>query len=348
MLGLGAAAGSLAYLLFRRRLGTENLALGALLWWALGALAARLGLPGGAYLFEWPLVFALVAWAFPHITRQAGELRRLAVLSACAVPGIVLVSTTATLFHALLGVGFAPAVLALPALLFGLLLPHLERLLAPDWRIFPILAALGGAGMLAWGAATPAFDAAHPRPNHLLLAVDADAKKAFWVSADRDLDAFTTRFAGGGERGPLPGFFPPAPNLPFWKREIPAPPAELPAATVIADRADAGARRLSVRVSAPRGAERIGIYVEGAASLTAASVDGKPVRRLREGALSLHYYGPPPSGLVLDLTCASGRAVALRLVSNVPGLPGEATRPPGMMPRPPSSDATLVARAYAF
>jgi hypothetical protein len=59
-LGLTVAVSTTLRLALRRWLGAVNLALGALLWWLLLAIASAVWMPGGSFLGLWPLLFGLL------------------------------------------------------------------------------------------------------------------------------------------------------------------------------------------------------------------------------------------------------------------------------------------------
>ncbi|MCA1616852.1 MAG: M20/M25/M40 family metallo-hydrolase, partial [Acidobacteria bacterium] len=76
---------------YRRRVSVENLAVGALAWWLILLVATSVLVPGASYLFAWPLLFSLLALGADFLLRgRQAPSRRAAVLTAGAVPGIVL------------------------------------------------------------------------------------------------------------------------------------------------------------------------------------------------------------------------------------------------------------------
>ena len=64
LLGMAIASGLSVW--FRHKDHTHSLEVGALLWWMLALLATSIYLPGGSYLFAWPLLGSLLwGWALP-------------------------------------------------------------------------------------------------------------------------------------------------------------------------------------------------------------------------------------------------------------------------------------------
>lgn len=188
-----------------RRFGGRALPLGALLSWGLALLAASIWLPGGTYLFLWPLLGGLAALTLDRPW-------------VAAVPLILLV---APLWHNLvLMLGFSlPSVLGL-FLAFGLipLVPLLRRFSRSDPFVLPSLLLAGGVACFAVGALTPS-----PHEDALVHLEDLDTGHAEWVSL-RPPDAWTkvwlgehptrTRLAGRSAlAAPAPALHPPSPTF---------------------------------------------------------------------------------------------------------------------------------------
>jgi hypothetical protein len=94
------------------------------------------------------------------------------------------------------------------------------------------------------------------------------------------------------------------------------------------------------------------------AHVTDASVQGKRFgAETDDGWLDLAFFGPPPSGIELDLETASTGTLALRIIAQTRGLPPALTEPFGPRPldRMPeviqwndlgASDMTLVTTSF--
>lgn len=131
-----AVAASL-FVLVSRRINTTNLMMGSLSCWLVLLLLATFFVPGGSYLFTWPLLFNLVALAY-MFAAQPGKpwaAQHLAVLALCALPGVVLfvpviyltgIAFTLDSFGSLTSLALAPV------LLLGPFSPHLMILASPN------------------------------------------------------------------------------------------------------------------------------------------------------------------------------------------------------------------------
>ena len=111
-----------------RTVSVNNLLAGGLIWWTLLMWLSGGLLPGGSYLFTWPLLFNLIGLGVLLISpRRAGSL----VLLACAIPGIFLFTPLVylTLIAFSLQSFLAVVVIVVPAvLLLVSLVPQLSSL----------------------------------------------------------------------------------------------------------------------------------------------------------------------------------------------------------------------------
>jgi hypothetical protein len=310
------------------------------------AVLAALYLPGGAFLFTWPALSALLvgivlvaAGGFESDAAPA-----VALQLALPVPAFIVVAPFVTQLYAAFGpdLAFVPAAVA--ALLAALASPALRHLHGPRSRA-PLLALLTAGSLTAIAGTLPPFDAGHPRPDTLIFTVDADAGRAAWVSPDRAVDAFTERVlahAALQSDVPLP--------FPLGERVLVSEVARVdePAPTI--EWLEESGRTTRARVVAPPGAELLAVRVEGA---TLVRVAGRDVT----GA-AFRFHAPPPAGVEMELRRAGAGPVTVRALSQRPGFPEAAAPQPGQRPAaimarpgmmPPwdgllESDMTLVAR----
>ena len=132
----------------------EELVAGGLAWWLLLLVLTTVFLPGGSYLFTWPLLIALAAfaiWTGPwrFWRRSAGSA---AVLLACAIPGVILFAPLVYLLLAALTLNMSPLLLLPVALLLGLILPHLKATTNAQRWLLPCAASGLGVFLLVLAA----------------------------------------------------------------------------------------------------------------------------------------------------------------------------------------------------
>src|SRR5262249_13849075 len=145
-------------------------------------------------------------------------------------------------------------------LLFLLLVPLVDVLLAAGRWSIPLGALLIALGLFADGALTTRYSEAHPKPSMMAYALDADSGKAVWASSTNRLDAWTTRYVGeSATRGKLKGFYPDWLPVEFLIGPAPVSRVQPPEAQLLESSAVGDVRTIRLRVSSPRHAPTLSI-----------------------------------------------------------------------------------------
>lgn len=359
---LAVALTSIVYVLFLKKVSVENLAAGALLWWLILMMLSARYLPGGNYLFTWPLLFSLIALGYLFLSKDqaSSASKRFAVLSFSAIPGIILFVPIIYQVFVALTLSASGIVMIMLVLVMGLLIPHLHIMATPKRWLLPGLSAVISFGFIVAGSLTSGFDVEHPRPDSIFYALDADTGKAVWASSDNKSDEWTSQFLPDSEREALSTFFPLG-SRKYLKSQAPAVTLQAPNVVLMNDEMTADVRTLLMRIVSPRQASAISIYVESAAESVGASIDGKQIKSssIRQQSQpgsrwALNYYAVPQEGVELTLRMQSSQSVKIRLVDRSYELPiasqlSFTPRPGYIMPAPfSSSDSTFVTRSFAF
>ncbi|HSE17869.1 MAG TPA: M20/M25/M40 family metallo-hydrolase [Pyrinomonadaceae bacterium] len=356
---LSVAMTAIIYLLFSRRVDAVNLTLGALLWWVILMIVSAVYLPGGSYLFTWPLLFGLVGVAVALAFPQLGPVKILAVATLCALPGLFLI---APLIHSL-GIALAlssPAMMqVLVVLLLGLLIPQLYAVLKSSVWVLPSLMAAFGIALIIY-AQTFKFDHDHPRQHSIFYALNADTGKATWASTDEHVDKWTSGFlSNDSERGSIEEYLPNRYRR-FLKHEAPAIEARGPEVAVLDDQTTDDVRVTRLRITSPRQAPIISIYADVTTPDLKATIDGKSVGNVSEPTpvdaehrWGLIYSAIPPGGIELVLRMKTPQPLKLTVVDRSFGLPQipqmSTAYPPDVIPVPSAlSDSTYVTRKFIF
>lgn len=350
----------IVYAFFRKKVAVKNLAVGALICWLCLTALTGLYLPGASYLFMWPLLFSLLGLAYSFVSKGGdGSVKKLAVLTACALPGIILLAPMISLVYTALGVGMAAAVMMLVVLLLGLLVQHFDLMAARRRLLLPVALLIVGAGVVASSGLTAKFDRSRPTQDNVFYGLESGTGKAVWASMDDKLDAWTAKFfARGAERKTLTDFFPLS-NRKFLQAEAPAVALAAPNIQLLESAQSNDARDLHVHVSSPRQAPVIYLQLDSDAEVLSATVDGKPVklqdsRGQQKKALrwGMHYYAPLPDGFDLKLTVKSSSPLKIKAIDQSYGLPETSAapaRPDYAIPAPIDfSDATFVSKTFTF
>jgi hypothetical protein len=336
-----------------RRFGSETsfaaggLVLGALLLIPVAALA-----PGGTYMLLWPLIGGTLA--------LLARPKRPLLATALCLPAVLLMLPFArSAFIGLMMRSAGPSS-ALFALLLALAAVPVAALAGarPARWIRPcagvvVLALLGG----AW---TNRFDAAHPREDDLSYVADVDTGHAWWVSRTHGSDPYLGQFLGSSPE-----------KLDLWydlpgatqRHAAPMIGAAAPVVTVDRDTTEHAKRVIGLRIASRRGAQMFFIQMLNDSDVIRGSVEGIPwFREARatdragwRGKPSILYTCPGDDGAELEFQLKAGKALKLRVLEPVAGLPqGPAfqwkPRGPGLLAAPasPFNDDTVVVKTYQF
>ncbi|MCP4540465.1 MAG: M20/M25/M40 family metallo-hydrolase [Chloroflexi bacterium] len=369
MIGFSAltvAITSLLCIWFREKVGVENLTIGGLLWWLVLTVLTSLCLPGSSYLFAWPLLFSLVGLGSTFVLQEQGSVpvKRLVILSVCAIPGIVLLAPMIYLIFVAMSLTMSGMVMVLVVLLMGLLIPHLDLMAIPNRWWLPVISALVSLGFVVAGSLTFGFDVDHPKANSIFYALNADTKEAVWVSVDQRLDEWTSQFIStDAKRDILPAFFP---HYPRELLQAPAPTVQLPSPDMVllGDSTSNNTRMLDVRITSPRQASSIRIYIISKTRVLRAIVNGRQIdcsalpaqAGIEQGSQwGLVYWAPPREGIKLTLEIEPTQTVEIRVVDQsygFPEIPGQHYEPRAehmiSAPFPINSDLTLVSKTFIY
>ncbi|HEY3819412.1 MAG TPA: M28 family peptidase [Polyangiaceae bacterium] len=356
---MGAGVAWAVFAIARPRVRTDYLAVGALVWWALLAVATSVGLPGASYLFVWPLLAGGAAWCVRIAARSLDGERPAAIVLhlVAAVAAIFLLVPVALQLGVAFGPSVAPALAGLGAMAATAAVPAMKSFGSPRRWITPtLMIGLSLAGVFV-PCVVPPYDASSPAPDSLLYVVDADSGSASWVSFDDAPDSWTARALAGAKMEPMPAL------MPRSKRAVLQAKAGMvavdpPRIGVLSDTRTEATRSLRLRVMLPAGTEIVELAVPPDAHVTEASVQGKRFGvEADDGWLDLAFFGPPAAGIELDLETATTGAVPLRIIAQTRGLPPDLAAPLGPRPadRMPeviqwndlgASDMTLVTTSF--
>jgi hypothetical protein len=324
---------------------------GALIAWAVLALVTSMVVPGASYLFTWPLLFAAAAELVDKpiarwIARWIAAIVTLTMLAGFSYGAAVILLGVA-------GVG-AAALAVLVSLTAWLLAPVLEPIAgSARWLGAPWIAAVAVVlGFLVPITVRPTAN--RPLPSALVYVENADGRDA-WLGSASLRDAWTRAVIGS-----------PAP-MPAWMhsisefgthllgRAVSRVPLDPPNATMLRDTIVAGARRVIIRVTAPRGTTGLVMHAFGA-PVSRAAIDARVVDttryRFHAPVWTMQYWAVPDSGAVISLAIPVGERIDLELAARRPGLPVIPGLP--IPPRPSyvvpsgSGDATIVYRRVRF
>ena len=355
-----AAVLSLLYSLFRKRITPPAFFLGGALLIFVFLLVTTKWLPGGSYLFVWPLLAGLLATMTAAFRSSRLSFLSVLVLCALSVPALVFYVPLLQGFYTALG--FTSLGTQLLSVTFGVffffLFPYFDSVLESAGKLLAILAFAAALVLCIFATKTTRYSSNHPKPSLLSYALDADTGKALWTSSTNRMDAWTTQYLGNSPfRGKLPDFVPDWYPIEFLQHEAPSIALAPPQAELLENSSDGVARTLHLRITTPRHARTLHVGVAQAEVLSA-SVNGQDLgkpsdaRWHQAGHWGFDYANPPAEGIDVQLRIQASGPVTIVLVdrsSGLPTIPGAnfPPRPPDSMPIH-SGDQTMVRRRSVF
>lgn len=322
-------------------------------------------LPGGSYLLAWPLLFSLIALGGRLWVKdgQTNSRKSRVLLALCAMPGIMLFAPLIYQTFNGLTLAWTGTLIAMVVLLLGSLIPHLSIITAPHKFLFPGVMALLGLMLLVIGVSASGFDAQHPKQDSIFYVLLADSGKAVWASNEGQADEWTAQFFGAdaGIRA-LPELFHADTFRPFLQSAAPAVTLAAPRVTLLDEHTNSGVRALRLRVTSPRQAPVLSIFVDSNTEILKALVNGKridddadtPAAFERKGQWSRRYYAVPKEGIELYCETKSAEPLKLRVVDQsyeLPELPGQTfrARPDYIVPSSLwLTDSTFISKSFVF
>jgi hypothetical protein len=356
LLGFVALAIAITFAVFtfmRNRANVESLAMGSLAWWLLLMVVTSVLLPGASFVFHWPLLFSLLGLGWMLIAASPDRADRsvlnIAVLSLCSLPGIILMAPVIYQIFVGLTLNWSFLVIALLVLLFGLLLPQLRLIATPFKWAVPAASAVVAIVLLVTGAIINAAPAER-QSNRIVYALNTDTNKAIFAGDTSQGDQRTTQLLSGAtEKGVLADFAYARKSREYTLNPAPVAQLAAPALSVIEDKLVDGVRTIKLRLSSPRQAGLVAVYVDSNAQVLNASINSTTITNEASDSFGLQIDGFPKDGVELHMQVKASEPLKLRLVDQSFGLP-PVTGASSAQPATPSSnpDVTLLMKSFSL
>ena len=341
------------YTFVRNRAKVESLAIGSLLWWLLLMFVVSVVLPGATFIFQWPLLFALVGLGWTMLSsspaRRPRDLVNFVVLSLLALPGIILMAPIIHQIFVGLTLNWSFLIIALLVLLFGLLLPQLQLITSRLKWVFPGASAVAAIVLLAAGVLVNAMPEER-QPNRIFYAFNTDTGKAMWASDLSQPDERDPQFfSGATEKANLADFAYGRKSRDYTSSVAPVAQLPAPAVSVIEDKSVDGVRSLKLRVWSPRQAGLLSVYLDSIAQVLNASVNSTIITEEPNDRWGIQIDGIPQGGVELTMQVKTTEPLKLRLVDQSFGLP-PVTAASSAQPTTPSTnpDLTLLVKSFSL
>ncbi len=344
------------YALCREKADPHSLNIGVLFSWMILTCLVTIFAPGGSYLFAWPLLFALGSTALLIGTggNKHAPLINVATTSLFAIPGIILIVPIIYLIYISLGPDAMLIIIAIEALLLGLLTPLMNLLMNKRKWLIPSSTAVVALGLILSATIIPKFSHGRLKASHVFYAMNADSGKAVWGSFDERPDEWTSQFfPANAPRGDMDEYIP----LNFkdiLRHEARAIDLSPPAMTLLSDSTSNRIRSLRLQLTSRREAPLIVASVEPDDGIVSVRVNGKQIKANQDQRWRIRYFGAGIEGVELALELSSPKPVKIRAMDVVYELPDAASlkyspRPENLIASPQSySNSTLVSKTFSF
>jgi hypothetical protein len=320
---MSIAVAALVYGVISRWIRAQTLIFGAYVWWTAAMWALTILLPGGSYLVMWPLLFSAIGMFIYFIFAKPGTMSAgwIFFLTLFTLPCLALMVPTYRVFGYTVMVMAAPGLSAYVTLVMGLLIPQFDLMGRVNRWCFPLLCATIAGVLVLIGVSNSRFTALRPKLDSVSYGVDYDAHRAFWISADREPDEWTSQFfPPGTPRLEYEEFFG-APREKVMKAPAPiAPEYPGPEFTLVNDAVNGDAREMTIHIASPAKAARLDLRMLSETEVLDASVFGKPIDGDKKG-WQLRFNLFPKNGADVTLRVPAGSKVKLCARETFYGLP---------------------------
>ncbi len=335
---LGFSALAVAALVARRWARPQEFLTGALVWWALGLLAMQWQAPGGGNLCMWPLLFGCL-YLFILLRKSDDEQPSRSVLAwsvVLALPALMFIAPLQVMFF------YAATVMAsflgvpLVLLLCGFLAPQLCLPSTKGMTRAAVALVVAGVILLAAAYIGTLPSAKSPLLNSLAYGVDFETGKAWWLSGDRQLDEWTSRYIPEGSPREQAREFLPRDSHEYYRAEAPMPPFAQTAIEVLEDRIENGRRIIEGTLNSPRDAQRLWLRMTSDTRVYSASILGHELDGA-ERHWDAYFALLPREGARLRLEVEPDAPVVFSIREEsygLPEFPDFMSRPPHMMAEP--------------
>jgi hypothetical protein len=329
LLAVYLAVTATTYTLFLQQARPAELAAGALLIWLLLTIASTLLLPGGSYLFLWPLLAGLsVLGLILGPPQPLSALQRMLALVPVTI-GLILFGTAIYLIQRMFGVGIFPAGGAMTALLLALVFPYIDFRTLPRASIWAAGLALTGTLLLFWVGLSTEYDTTQPRQNFLFYSMDADAGQAAWVAETKLPDDTLSPWLGSiPVDSVMESVFPGSWKDQIWINEAPVLNQSGPKMLVLEDEVQDGVRLLRLNLRSLRGAWAVMADIAAEGAILEGELYGERYSsETPRNNLFFKVIALPPEGVEIGVKLLAGTPVTIRLADvslSLPALEGSA------------------------
>lgn len=279
-------------------------------WMALNFLCA-IWLPGASFMLLWPLAAMLIAVGMIFLSTNVRSPLALILVSSGSIPGIIIFTSLIKSIYIALTPHMISVVVCCLAILLGLLSLLIE-LIGQRKLLVSLCLISGGATLLAVSMRS-GFDSHHPRQQSLLYALDSQGQNAFWLSADKQMDQWTSAFFNKPKKMQfLPEIFGDQLSK-WWVSPAPVFSISPPIIEKLQDSLTLSGRNVKINIKSAKQSSRLKISLEGADVLSS-KIEGQVYSDFRQTHWNLNLVGLFNEGLVIEFIVQPDRPFIIRVL----------------------------------
>jgi hypothetical protein len=340
--------------LFRKKARMQELAMGALFFWLIGAIVLSILIPASSYMFQWPLLFTLVALGLTFIgkSNQKGKagwgtsfLFILAAASALAlwVPFIYI-------FYLWTTFALLPVLIGLVVLVLGAMIPLMELHQFQKRWVIPVVFLTIGVGFLIAGHLLAYSEEIIKYANQVGYWLDGDSGEARWVTQPGEFDERQISLFEVSSMVPYSEIHPlGSKSKTVLTSPAPVAPLQAPGLFVKEDKHQDNKRTILLHVNSFQ-KERLEVHLnpepERLTINSEKEKEGLPktFSLIHDGGWAYVRFDAPTGSFDLELDVPSNEPVNIVLIDVSTGLPsfhGIVTQPPGFILGPPDCSMSI-------
>ncbi|MET0267063.1 MAG: M28 family peptidase [Duganella sp.] len=301
-----------------------ELGFGALVLWQGLLVLSSFAMPGITFMLVWPLLALLGVLALLFSRRGAAITpgARAALLVLGLAPAVLLCGPVVRNLY----VGLSPNASVVSGLMLALVAGLMTPLLSVLTRrlLLPAVPLAACAAFLVAGSLTARTDADHPTTANLFYAWDSESGKAYWISRDDQLDAWSkSYFPNVKEKQQVPELFGSA-SRKYWASPAPQVPGlAAPQIDVLSDTVKGAVREVRFSARTLRQAPIFSVRIEGTEVLSA-KVDGQQFVQKANPKWLLEAYAMDDRPVEITVQVKAGTPFDIRVNDETFGLPPHA------------------------
>ena len=312
-----AGIAALLWFLFRQALPLWEQSLGALLFWAMAAIAIQFTAISASFFFAWPLLAAAIAHLY--LLRKTGSepstFKSQAIILLGALLGIYWIFIFGYFVHQALGVFLPALTMVFIAIAAGLFMPALAYTGKGKARMIPVAISIIGLMVIVNVSLSRGFDQRERQPVELFYLLDGNSGESFWASGRRVIDPWTKQTLGASPlEANLSLLLPTVDNI-LWLTPAPSAPVASPEIQMISDSMSTGGRRLHFRVLAGGRGDALSLFFAPAGNILDAKVNGQTLTlpEAPDEWWRWRYYAVPDEGLEIEILMSGDGEARLHL-----------------------------------